>query len=239
MSPPKSITDIFTLTTTLDPSNVDSKDLLSALALPPANLRDAATFTNDKYPSIELDFTVLNPDDITIGEPAYLAVTLTRETDDDDDDDDDDEDPSTEATDPPISKQKNPGRNEKDNQPIDTTVHAPFFPPANNGGKTENWWVVISEESTRSLLAIKRVVIDKRVVEMKLEFVVPEGEAEAEKKEEGDAKTKRNLKCLLMCDSYVGIDQEMEFVVEVKPGGEGEESEEGSDQEAEDEEMAG
>ena len=74
---------------------------------------------------------------------------------------------------------------------------------------------------------------------MKLEFVVPEGEVEAENKEGGDTKTKRNLKCLLMCDSYVGVDQEMEFVVEVKPGGEGEGSEEGSDQEAEDEEMAG
>jgi len=47
-------------------------------------------------------------------------------------------------------------------------VHAPLYPV----NKTENWWIVVGEESTRSLYAIKRVTIG-RSLDTKLEFVVP------------------------------------------------------------------
>ena len=103
--------------------------------------------------------------------------------------------------------------------------------------------MVVAEEATKSLLAIKRVTIAKREVKLKLEFVVPEVEGgkiggEGEEGKAGDGKVKRQLKCLLMCDSYVGVDQEMGFEVEVKPAEEGdsEDDEEDEDEDGGDEE---
>ena len=83
---------------------------------------------------------------------------------------------------------------------VDTTVHAPFY----SGKKQENWWLVVAEEATRSLLAIKRVTILKEL-KSKLEFVVPE-------------MGKKKLTLFLMCDSYVGVDQSMGFEVDVAEG---------------------
>ena len=56
---------------------------------------------------------------------------------------------------------------DEDDEP-DLSVHAPFFPAK----KTENWWLVVGEEASKSLLAIKRVSVARRL-ETKLEFVVP------------------------------------------------------------------
>ena len=79
---------------------------------------------------------------------------------------------------------------------VDTTVHAPFYP----AGKTENWWLVVGEESTKTLLAIKRVTIPWRQFQTRLEYTVP-------------AAGKHDLKLFLMSDSYVGVDQEPAFSV--------------------------
>ena len=181
-----SIRDVFEFMDAMDrDDDPDRHDkLVSALALQPAQLRDAATFTNDKYPSIELDFSVVDPSDIVAGSPAHLAITLTREVDEDASD--------AEA---------------------DTSVHAPFYPSP----KTENWWVVVGEEATKSLLAIKRVTVGKSL-QMKLEFVVP-GPGE------------HKLKCFLMCDSYVGVDQDPEFTVEAAEGMEEDEDEDEEEEE--------
>ncbi|PBP27364.1 Sec63 Brl domain-containing protein [Diplocarpon rosae] len=83
---------------------------------------------------------------------------------------------------------------------IDTTVHAPFYPAK----KMENWWLVVGEESSKTLLAIKRITIG-RSLSLKLEYTVP-------------TPGKHDLKLFLMSDSYVGVDQDPNFTVNVAEG---------------------
>lgn len=83
---------------------------------------------------------------------------------------------------------------------VDTTVHAPFYPQT----KMENWWLVVGEEATKNLLAIKRVTIGKKL-DIRLEYVVP-------------TPGKHKLSLYLMSDSYVGVDQEQSFEVEAAEG---------------------
>ncbi|CAH0048053.1 unnamed protein product [Clonostachys solani] len=84
---------------------------------------------------------------------------------------------------------------EEDDTPFDSTVHAPFYPTK----KLENWWLVVGDDKTKNLLAIKRVTIGQEL-STRLEYTVPTvGE--------------HNLKLYLMSDSYVGVDQEREFSV--------------------------
>ncbi|KAL0638958.1 Pre-mRNA-splicing helicase BRR2 [Maublancomyces gigas] len=83
---------------------------------------------------------------------------------------------------------------------VDTTVHAPFYPQT----KMENWWLVVGEEGSKNLLAIKRVTIGKKL-DIRLEYVVP-------------TPGKHKLSLYLMSDSYVGVDQEQSFEVEAAEG---------------------
>ena len=101
---------------------------------------------------------------------------------------------------------------EEDDEP-DTTVHAPFYP----GKKMENWWLVVGEEKTKNLLAIKRVTIQKKL-DLKLEFVVP-------------TPGEHDLTLYLMSDSYFGVDQDPTFTVNAAEGMD----EDGDEQEEEDE----
>ena len=160
----------------MDPSeNKDYATLVKRLGLNNKQLAQAAAFTNEKYPNIELDFQVEDPDNITSGEPAYLKVKIDREV-------------------------------EGDEEP-DTVVHAPYYPSQ----KMENWWLVVGEEKTKNLLAIKRVTIGRQL-ELRLEYVVPSpGEHE--------------LTLYLMSDSYVGVDQAPTFTVTAAEGMEEDESE--------------
>ncbi|KAL2358149.1 DEAD/DEAH box helicase domain-containing protein [Cryomyces antarcticus] len=102
---------------------------------------------------------------------------------------------------------------EEDEEPH-TQVHAPFFPVE----KTENWWLVVVEDSTRSLLAIKRVTVGRQL-KTRLEYVVP-------------TPGKHELKLCLMCDSYLGVDQVPEFEVTAAEGMDvdDDEEEEGDDE---------
>ena len=100
-----------------------------------------------------------------------------------------------------------------EDEDFDPTVHAPFYPAR----KTENWWLVIGEESTKTLLAIKRVTVGK-ALNVKLEFTVP-------------LPGKHDLKLFLMSDSYVGVDQEPAFSVQV--GESMDVDDEGSEEESE------
>ena len=128
----------------MDPSeNPNHASLIKSLGLSNAQLAQAASFTNTKYPNLDLEFELEDPDSVTANAPAHLQIKIEREVDDDDDDADEKKEP-------------------------DTTVHAPFYPQR----KTENWWLVCGEEKTGSLLAIKRVTIARRL-EVRLEFVVP------------------------------------------------------------------
>ena len=99
-------------------------------------------------------------------------------------------------------------REVEEDEEFDPTVHAPFYP----GKKSENWWLVVGEESSKMLLAIKRVTVG-RELNVKLEFTVP-------------TPGKHNLKLFLMSDSYVGVDQEPTFSVMVEEGMDVDESEE-------------
>ncbi|KAL8902093.1 MAG: hypothetical protein Q9192_000160 [Flavoplaca navasiana] len=171
------VKDIMEFMDAMDPENPESKTLARDLKLDNRQLSQVAAFTNDKYPDVELDFEVLDKDDITAGTPSYLQIKITRNVEDEE-------------------------------QEPDTTVHAPFYP----GRKTENWWLVVGEESTKNLLAIKRVTIGRQL-NTKLEFVVP------------SAGTHR-LKLFLMSDSYVGVDQDPEFTVEAAEGMDEDEGEE-------------
>jgi pre-mRNA-splicing helicase BRR2 len=97
---------------------------------------------------------------------------------------------------------------DEDSADVDTTVHAPFYPVK----KMENWWLVVGEESSKTLLAIKRITIGKSL-NVRLEYTVPTpGEHE--------------LKLFLMSDSYVGVDQDPNFTVNVAEGMDEDEDEE-------------
>jgi pre-mRNA-splicing helicase BRR2 len=172
-----SINDIFEFMDAMDPSeNKDYAALVKRLGLNNKQLAQAAAFTNEKYPNIELDFEVEDPENITSGDPAYLKVKIEREV-------------------------------EGDEEP-DTVVHAPFYPSQ----KMENWWLVVGDEKTKNLLAIKRVTIGRKL-ELRLEYVVPTpGEHE--------------LTLYLMSDSYVGVDQAPTFTVTAAEGMDEDESEE-------------
>lgn len=100
-----------------------------------------------------------------------------------------------------------------EDEEFDPTVHAPFYP----GKKTENWWLVVGEESSKTLLAIKRVTIGKKL-NVRLEFTVP-------------TPGRHDLKLMLMSDSYVGVDQDPAFSVMVEEGMDVDESEEEEDDE--------
>ncbi|KAK4673654.1 Pre-mRNA-splicing helicase BRR2 [Podospora pseudopauciseta] len=97
----------------------------------------------------------------------------------------------------------------------DPTVHAPFYP----GKKTESWWLVVGEEKTKELLAIKRITVGRKL-NVRLEFTVPTAGHHA-------------LKLFFMSDSYMGVDQEPSFSAEVAEGMDVDEEE---DDEAEDDE---
>lgn len=176
------INDIFEFMEAMDPSeNKDYTTLVKRLGLNNKQLAQAAAFTNEKYPNIDLDFSVEDPESVTSGEPAYLKVKIEREV-------------------------------EEDEEP-DTVVHAPFYP----NQKMENWWLVVGEEKTKSLLAIKRVTIGRKL-ELRLEYVIPSpGEHE--------------LTLYLMSDSYVGVDQAPTFTVNAAEGMEEDEIEEEEEEE--------
>ncbi|PNP40302.1 hypothetical protein TGAMA5MH_07780 [Trichoderma gamsii] len=158
------IKDIFDFMEAMNPEeNADYNKLVKQLGLSQKQLAQAAEFTNDKYPDLELEHEVLEEDEIRAGEPSYLNIKITRNIEEDDE--------------------------------HDSTVHAPFYPAK----KMENWWLVVGDDKSRNLLAIKRVTIG-RELNVRLEYTVP-------------SPGEHNLKLFLMSDSYIGVDQEREFSV--------------------------
>lgn len=164
----------------MDPSeNPNYGTLVKRLGLSQTQLLQAANFTNSKYPNLDLEYELLDADEISAGAPAYIKIKITRDVDEDDDSGD-----------------------------LDTTVHAPFFPSK----KMENWWLVVGDETSKTLLAIKRITIG-RELEVRLEYTVP-------------TPGKHELKLFLMSDSYVGVDQDPSFTVNVAEGVEDEDEDE-------------
>ncbi|KAK3630927.1 Pre-mRNA-splicing helicase BRR2 [Elasticomyces elasticus] len=173
----KGVKDVFEFMEAMDPSeNKGYGELVKGMGLGNQQLADAARFTNERYPNVDMTFELEDAENVTAGAPAILNVTIERQL-------------------------------EEDEEP-NLTVHAPFFPVA----KTENWWLVVGEEKSKSLLAIKRVTI-ARTLKTKLEVVVPE-------------MGKKELTVFLMSDSYVGVDQAPTLEVEVGEGVEEDDDEE-------------
>lgn len=79
-------------------------------------------------------------------------------------------------------------------------VDAPLYP----GRKDENWWLVVGDVNGNQLFAIKRIALQKTST-AKLQFAAPEITGKVE------------LTLFLMCDSYLGCDQEFEFTLDIKP----------------------
>lgn len=177
--------DIFEFMDLMDPSeNKNYEKMVKRLGLDDKQLIQAAAFTNNKYPNVEIEFEVEEPESVATGNPSYLKVQITREVEEDEE--------------------------------VDTTVHAPFYPQK----KMENWWLVVGEESSKTLLAIKRVTIGKKL-DLRLEFI-PQKVGE------------QDLTLYMMCDSYVGVDQDPGFKVTAAEGmdeDEDEEEEEGDGEE--------
>ncbi|KAJ4272229.1 Pre-mRNA-splicing helicase BRR2 [Fusarium torreyae] len=179
------IKDIFDFMEAMNPDeNADYNKLVKRLGLSQNQLAEAANFTNDKYPDLELEHEVLDEEEIRAGEPAYLSIKIARNLEEEDGD-------------------------------HDATVHAPFYPAK----KMENWWLVVGDEKTKSLLAIKRVTIG-RELNVRLEYTVP-------------SPGEHDLKLFLMSDSYVGVDQEREFSVTAAEGMDVDSDEEDEDEDEE------
>ncbi|KAJ7125480.1 putative RNA helicase [Mycena crocata] len=101
-----------------------------------------------------------------------------------------------------------------DDEGGDQDVVAPFYPSK----KMANWWLVVGESSTRRLLAIKRVTVNKSLA-VKLEITLPKGT--------------HSLKLYVICDSYLGADHDISLdPIEVA---EGEDSDSDEDMESGDE----
>lgn len=98
---------------------------------------------------------------------------------------------------------------DEDDTPADYTVVAPLYPHS----KQESWWVVIGESSTKTLLAIKKVPLQRKHM-VSLDFNLREG--------------KHDLTLSVVSDSYVGCDREYSLSVQVAAG-------EGSDEDDDDE----
>ncbi|KAL2207196.1 Sec63-domain-containing protein [Sarocladium strictum] len=79
------IKDIFDFMEAMNPEeNPQYKNLIKGLSMSQKELAEAANFTNDKYPDLELEHEVLDEDEIVAGEPAYLAIKIARNLDEDD-----------------------------------------------------------------------------------------------------------------------------------------------------------
>ncbi|KAI8927207.1 Sec63 Brl domain-containing protein [Entophlyctis helioformis] len=92
-------------------------------------------------------------------------------------------------------------------------VIAPFYPAS----KDEGWWVVIGDPVDKTLLAIKRTTLQKRA-QVRLDFAAPE--------------TKTGplaCKIYIMCDSYMGVDQELDFTVTVEEAADESDEDEGEE----------
>jgi pre-mRNA-splicing helicase BRR2 len=81
-------------------------------------------------------------------------------------------------------------------------VVCPRYP---NKEKREGWWLVVGDPHSNSLLSVKRIALVKTTT-VKMEFTAPETA--------GDY----CLRLFLMCDSYLGCDQEYDIPINVVPG---------------------
>ena len=120
-------------------------------------------------------------------------------------------DPEEIASNSPAQLRVRITRNIEDEDELQTTVHAPFYPAE----KSESYWLVVGDQKAHSLLAIKKVTVPRKL-ETVLEFTL-------------EKPGSHELTLFLVSDSYLGVDQAPSFKVEAAEGMEedsGEEEEE-------------
>ncbi|KAJ9115096.1 hypothetical protein QFC22_005424 [Naganishia vaughanmartiniae] len=108
----------------------------------------------------------------------------------------------------PITMKIKLARDVDEDDEDDQTADAPYYP----GKKMVNWWLVVGDATKRALYGIKKVTV-KQQLTTKLQFTLPQGE--------------HKLKLYLICDSYMGADQD--FDMETLKVAEGEDSDDDDD----------
>ena len=88
---------------------------------------------------------------------------------------------------------------DRDGEPESLAVVSERFPIS----KTEGWWIVVGETSTRQLYALKRVSLKEEHNQFEIEFMLPE---------EGE----HSITLWCICDSYMDADKEVTFDIKVK-----------------------
>ncbi|KAI9208743.1 Sec63 Brl domain-containing protein [Polychytrium aggregatum] len=138
----------------------------------------------------------LSEDEAHQGDMVTLKVVLERDVDEDD---------------------------ENSSGPTDVgPVIAPHFPVK----KDEGWWLVVGNPKDKTLLAIKRLTLQRKLT-VSLDFAIPESVL-------GDV----DFKLYFMCDSYTGVDQEYDLPIKVLEGNDaGEDDDDGDEGDDSDEEM--
>jgi len=116
------------------------------------------------YPDIEMKYNVIDAESLKTGEPVQVEISLDRLDDDEGEDEEQDK--------------------------VYGKVSAPLFP----NPKFEQYWLVIGDPDTNSLLSIKRVLLKKHA-KVTLEFDAPKNVG------------KNKLKLYFMCDSVMGVDE--------------------------------
>ena len=81
----RGLTDVFDFQEAM--AGDDAAALSKAMGLDKRQLAQAAEFCN-RYPSLEMEFEVEEPGEVTTGSPSYLKVTVAREQDDEDEEPD-------------------------------------------------------------------------------------------------------------------------------------------------------
>ncbi|KAF2421033.1 pre-mRNA splicing helicase [Tothia fuscella] len=78
------VEDIYSFMEAMDPSENSNYDsLIKSLNLTNRQLADAADFTNNRYPNLDLNFQVLDPESITTNSQSYVQVSIERQLEED------------------------------------------------------------------------------------------------------------------------------------------------------------
>jgi pre-mRNA-splicing helicase BRR2 len=81
-------------------------------------------------------------------------------------------------------------------------VIAPLYPQK----RDENWWIIIGDTKTNTLLSIKRLTLNKKA-KIKLDFAAPTTQPQS------TSSSSFNYMIYLMSDAYMGCDQEYKFQI--------------------------
>jgi pre-mRNA-splicing helicase BRR2 len=176
-----------------DLMDMEDPDRRQLLQLPAGKLDDIARFCN-QYPNIEVAYEVEDPKSLNVGDQVVVNVCSHVDSD------------SIHLmvillfiTQSYRFSQVSLDRDlDEDELASAQRVIAPRYPKE----KLEGWWVVLGDPKTNALLAIKRITLNKSHLDVKLEFEATQG-------------GKQKFKLFLMCDCYMGCDQEHEITLNI------------------------